>query len=203
MSGIKNSEFKGTTFQVGDEVVCINSEGMPSSRLKRGNVYTLTGVREGTYLDQPCVYLDSDHFYGMISTRFELVNKTPSELEEALAKIDSLEELVSSLSDDLKEAKEIDRSIKYKASLNDQVVKLLSSHPTMEGVYRGQHGEEVITDTIKLLQKSYDERTTLIAAVKSLKMIISDNINVLDNTELDALSIVDSTLKDILKPEVE
>lgn len=77
---------------------------------------------------------------------FKTVTESTTDLEECHAKIDSLEELVSSLS---------------------------------------------------------DERTTLIAAVKTLQSIITENFTSLDSTDYDALCITHSTLKDIMKPELE
>jgi len=189
-------------FKIGDKVVCINSDGLYNEDVYQGSVHIITGAWYGKNYG----LLYSKEFCGAFDHRFELLkdlDNTPSDLEEALAKIDSLEELVAELSQELKEAKDNDRSIRYKSALYDQLVVLVSSHKSTESVYRGQHGEEVITDTIKLLQKSYDERTTLIAAVKTLQSIITENFTSLDSTDYDALCITHSTLKDILKPELE
>jgi hypothetical protein len=194
-------------FKVGDKVrIKINSEYYRDGDAlnPKHEVGIVDEVDSDDYISVEWVsgtncYRDSD----LELAKYSPIQDSPSELDEALAKIDSLEELVSELSQELRVTKEIEQSVRYRASVYDLVVKLLGSHSTAESVYRGQHGEEVITDTIKLLQKSYDERTTLFAAVKSLKMIIADNIEYLDKTELDTLSVVGSTLKDILKSELE
>lgn len=85
---------------------------------------------------------------------------TPSELEECYARIDSLEGLVAELSNDLRVAKVIERSLRYKSGLFDHVVKLLSSHSTSENTSYMQSGKGIIMDTIKILQDSYDKTAT-------------------------------------------
>jgi len=134
-------------FKVGDKVVRTRPE-FDYMYMEAGKVYTVTEVF-GPEEDE-CIYVegkphlwDADFFELYVEPEVE---SSPSELEEAYARIDSLEELTTNL---------------------------------------------------------VNERTTLIAAVKSLKMVIADNINVLDSIELGALSIVDSTLKAVIKPELE
>jgi hypothetical protein len=145
-------------FKVGDRVLRKFPE-FDYMYMEAGKVYTVTEVfgpedDEHLYVDGKSHFWDADYFELYVEPEEE---HSPSELEEAYARIDSLEELVTELSQELREETKFKVSLTQQANTYSKMVNALYRHRSFQFKNGSTYCEELLA-TIKLLQDSYDNK---------------------------------------------